>query len=242
MILKKYLELEVLVFILAGALVGYFMLAHQNTHQQTLIQAIQTSNQTPIQPPASQIVGTSPTITPLPTVTPTQNIVKPAKPSTKTPVVFTPAISTTSQISSDGSRKVTVDIVGNKDGNQTYEVLIDNGPIIYSQTLPSGSSISIPYNTWSPNNTYFFLQENSGNLTQIMVFDGSGKSFSNGNEFLDLTGIFAQRVTKYAFGQATGWASNNLIIIESKRSDGTQGPSYWFGVPGESVTYLSTQF
>jgi hypothetical protein len=33
-----------------------------------------------------------------------------------------------------------------------------------------------------------------------------------------------------------------LIIIESKNADGSNGTSYWFGVPGESVTPLATQF
>jgi len=240
MMLKKYLELEVLVFVLAGALVGYFLLSHHNLHQQTLIQAIQTSPEQP----ASQVIATNPTASPIPTVTPAaQPISKPVvKPTTKPTLIFTPAISTTSQISSDGTRKVSVDIVGNKDGNQTYEVLVDNGPVIYSKTLPMGESISIPYNTWSPGDTYFFLQENSGSQTQVMVFNGSGQPFSNGDEFLDLTGVFAQDVSASSFGQATGWASNNLIIIESKNADGSNGTSYWFGVPDESVTPLATQF
>jgi hypothetical protein len=237
MMLKKYLELEVLVFVLAGALVGYFLLSHHNSNQQTLIQAMQSSPEQP----APQVIATNPTTTPVPTVTPAavvQQISKPAKPT----LVFTPAISTTSQISPDGTRKVSIDIVGNQDGSKTYEVLVDNSPVIFSKTLPTGESISIPYNTWSPDNTYFFLQENSGNQTQIMVFNASGQPFTNGNEFLDLTGVFAQDVSASAFGQATGWASDNLIIIESKNADRSNGTSYWFGVPGESVTPLATQF
>ncbi len=244
--LKKYLELEVLVFVLAGALVGYFVLAHMNSHQQTLIQAMQSQKesleqQTP-QPPTSQEAAVV-IATPAPTVAPTvMDVLKPAKVTTKPTIVFTPAISTTSQTSPDGTRKVTIDTVGTKDGNTTYEVQIDDGPIVYSRTLPTGDSLIVPYNTWSPGDNYFFIQENSTDGTQVMVFNGSGKPLSNGNEFLDLTGVFAKDVSAAAFGSATGWAADNLIIIESKNADGTNGTSYWFGVPDQGVIPLATQF
>src|SRR5581483_9774178 len=108
-------------------------------------------------------------------------------------------------------------------------------------TLPTGDSLIVPYNTWSPGNNYFFIQENSNDGTQVMVFNGSGKPFTNGSEFLDLTGVFAKDVSTSAFGSATGWAADNLIIIESKNTTGANGTSYWFGVPDEGVIPLATQ-
>jgi hypothetical protein len=239
MVLKKYLELEVLVFILAGAAAGYFLLVHQTgVVKQTIVQSMQT------QPQSQTAIATNPTTTPVPTVTPIPTLKVQAVTVSPKPTVAAnnPTVATTSQISSDGTETVIVNTTQNKDGNQTYLVSVNNGPVIYSETLPAGSNITIPYNTWSPDNTYFFLQKNSQSQTQIMVFNGNGQPFSNGQAFLDLTGVFAQDAPNADFGEATGWAADNLIIILTKNADGSEGTSYWFGVPDESVTPLATQF
>lgn len=237
MALKKYLELEVLFFIIAGAMVGYFMLQQVNAHKQTLVQALQTQ---PV-----PLAATNPSTTPLPTPTliPTPTAV-PVLDKNATPTVsFTPTGTTTSQISSDGTRKVVLNTIANKDGSATYNVSTDNNTqVLFSKTLPAGSNISIPYNTWSPQNTYFFIQENDGSQTEIMVFNGNGETFANGDAFLDLTGVFAKDEPNVLFDQASGWASDNLIIILTKNTDGTESTSYWFGVPDESVTPLATEF
>jgi len=238
--LKKYLELEVVIFIFAGAAVGYFVLHQVNANKQTLVQALQTQ-------PAS-IIGTNPitpTMTPLPTPTliPAPTAVPVLDKNTTPTLAFTPTGTTIFQISSDGTRKVILNTITNKDGSTTYNVTTDNNShIIYSQTLPAGSSISIPYNTWSPDNTYFFIQENDGSQTKIMVFNGNGETFGNGQAFLDLTGVFSQDEPDATFTSATGWASDNLIIILTQNTDGSEGTSYWFGVPDESVTPLATEF
>ena len=233
--LKKYLELEVLFFVFVGAAVGYILLLHhQQTAAPTLIQGVQENV------PLSTLSNPSPTIPPLPTPTdaPTPTNVPSPKPS----IIFNPEVTSISQSSSDGTKTVTVSSSANTNGNQTYSVSINNGPVIFSKTLTAGNSLSIPYNTWSPDNTYFFLQENSGNQTQVMVFNGNGQPFANGGEYLDLTGVYNQDITSLAFSKATGWAADNLIIIETNNSSGNESTSYWFGVPGESLTPLSTLF
>jgi hypothetical protein len=238
--LRKYLELEVVVFIVAGAAVGYFVLHQVDANRQTLVQAIET------QP--APLFGTNPatptpTEPPTPTLRPTPTQVPVLDRDTTPTVAFTPTGATTFQTSSDGTRKVIVTSITNKDGTTTYNVTTDNNShVIYSQTLPEGSSITIPYNTWSVNNTYFFIQENLGGQTKIMVFNGGGETFGNGQAFLDLTGVFAQDAPNATFAAATGWASDNLIIIQTTQANGNEGTSYWFGVPDESVTPLATQF
>lgn len=234
--IKKYLELEVLFFIITGAAVGYFVLHQVNASKQTLVQALQTA--------PAPIVAANPTAAqPTPTLIPTPTAVPVLDKNTTPTVAFTPTGSTTSQISSDGTRTVVLNTITNKDSSTTYNVSTDNNTqVIFSKTLPSGSSISIPYNTWSPDNTYFFIQENDGTQTIIMVFNGNGQTFANGQSFLDLTGVFAQDEPDALFAAATGWASDNLIIILTKNPDGSESTSYWFGVPDESVTPLATEF
>ena len=239
MLLKKHLEFEAIIFILAGAAAGYFLLVHQTSVvKQTLVQSMQ------VQPQTQPVIAANPTATPIPTITPiptlkVQAVTVSPKPTTP---ANNPVVATTSQISSDGTKTVVVTTTQNKDGNQTYLVSVNNGPTIYSETLPAGSSITIPFNTWSVDNTYFFLQKNSESQTHIMVFNANGQPFANGQAYLDLTGVFAQDEPNAGFWEASGWAADNLIIILTKNSDGTEGTSYWFGVPDESVTPLATQF
>lgn len=240
MMQKKYLEIEAVFFILLGAAAGFIVLAiHTNTNYQAKTQNIQSL---PNNFQTVPIIAAHATETPAPTITPTPKPVITAKPSPVKIIAFNPTVSTTSQPSSDGTKKVVLQTSQNIDGNQTYEVSVDNGPIIFSKTLATGSSITIPFNTWSPNDQYFFLQENDGAQTHIMVFNATGTSFANGSAYLDLTGDFAKYAPNALFDQATGWADNNLIVILTKLSDGTEGTSYWYGVPYESITSLATKF
>jgi hypothetical protein len=162
---------------------------------------------------------------------------------TATPtVVFTPTTSSASQISSDGNKKVTVNATENEDGTKTYAVSTDDaGTAFFSKPLNVGETISIPFNAWSPDNRYFFIKENLTDGAHILVFRETGEPFANGESYLDLTDIYNNRVTGNTFGEATGWAAENLIIINTTR-DKNQGPSYWFEVPSKAVIQLGTKF
>ncbi|HVZ58906.1 MAG TPA: hypothetical protein VG935_04110, partial [Patescibacteria group bacterium] len=58
----------------------------------------------------------------------------------------------------------------------------------------------------------------------------------------NLEGIFAESKAASTYQVTTGWAADNLLIINTKNADGSQGPSYWLGVPDLSLTVLSTKF
>ena len=242
MLQKKTLEIEALFFILIGAAVGFIVLAiHTNTNYQAKAQSIQQPLQQNFQ--SAPIIAANPTLTIAPVSKPAPTETSKSNPSPTTKIVaFSPTVATTSQPSSDGTKKVVLKTTQNSEGNQTYEVSVNDGPVIFSKTLTAGASISIPFNTWSPNDLYFFLQENDGSQTHIMVFNADGSPFANGAAYLDLTGDFAKYAPSALFDQATGWAADNLIIITTKLADGSEGTSYWYGVPDESVTPLATKF
>lgn len=240
--LKKYWEFEAVLFVLLGAAAGFVVLTVHNS--QTNYQASAQSLQNTLQPNFQTFPLNAITPTPIITTRPTLLLAKVA-PTAKPTVAIaqTPAEqSSTSQISSDGTQSVNLAISQNQDGNQTYAISVNNGSTIFSKTLGAGNSISIPFNTWSPDNNYFFIQENDTNQTHVMVFNGSGQPFANGQAYLDLTGVFNNYGSSSAFDQASGWASENLIVILTKNSDGSEGTSYWFGVPDESITPLATMF
>lgn len=215
MVISKSLEIEGFILILIGAAVGSFFLF------QPKISPTQTNQ--PIQFPVNVAEVVEPTATPT--------------------IVFTPKTSVESQISSDGTKKVEMKITENKDSTRTYDVSTgDGGPVIFSKTLPQGSSLNIPFNTWDPQNNYFFIQEKNENGQIVRVFKDSGESFAEEEPFLDLTDVFGQKADITKFTEATGWGGYNLIVINTKLEDNTQGYSYWFEVPSKALIPLSTKF
>lgn len=160
---------------------------------------------------------------------------------------FIPKITASSQNSSDGNVNTHVESSLNRDGSQAVSIFATDGSdrnkkVIFNTTLQKEDQVVIPYNTWSPDNKYFFIRENTTGGPRVMVFRGDGEPFADGETFLDLTGVFAERNTDYKFDEATGWASETLIIINTTRQDNTKGPSFWFEVPSKAVIQLSTIF
>ena len=152
-----------------------------------------------------------------------------------------------SQISSDGTKKLNMKTTDNENNSKTYTFSTSDGSganeqIIFSKTLDFKRTMSIPYNTWSPDNKYFFIQEHGEEGDSVMVFNASGELFANQEKYLDLTGLFKQSGNKNNFSVATGWAAQNLVIFNTTTQENTKGPSFWFEVPSRAIIQLSTQF
>ena len=232
MFILKKLEIEAILFILVGAAVGFLLLIH--------------SRQANVQTLASNNVPNLPVIATIPTAEPPTPLPSPTPSPTPTPAPiapFIPTVANTTQISEDGTKNVTLRTIQNKNDTVTYDITTsDSNAFMFSKTLASGESISLPFNAWSPNNKYFFIQENTGTGTNIMVFNDNGDPFANSDTYLDLTGDFTKYAPSANFDQATGWAADNLIIITTKLVDGSEGTSYWYEVPSEGVIPLATKF
>jgi len=161
--------------------------------------------------------------------------------------VVSPKVAVSSQISPDGAKKVIMKVTENSDNTKTYDFSTadENGvneKYIFTKTLDSTANMTIPFNTWSPDNQYFFTQENTANGKNVFVFKGSGATFTDGETFLDVTDLFRKAATGNNFSQATGWASESLIVVNTIKPDSTKGPSYWFEVPSKVIVQLSTEF
>ena len=159
----------------------------------------------------------------------------------------TPQQDVFSQISPDGTKKVVMKIVHNKDDTKNYSFYTsdnsgDNEQFVFEKILDSSAYMAIPFNTWSSNNQYFFVAENAVSGKSIFAFQASGDPFSDTEKYFDVTEIFKSKETGNNFTEATGWASESLIIINTTKDDGTKGPSYWFEVPSKAVLILATEF
>ena len=156
-------------------------------------------------------------------------------------------VTVSSQISPDGTKEVVMKITQNPDNTETYNFsVVDVGSSIethiYTWILDPAKSMLIPFNTWSSDDQYFFVQQNTGSTKSVFVFKTDGSPFANGSNYLDVTDLFIKANTGNNFDEATGWASGTLIIINTVNTDGTKGPSYWFEVPSQAVIQLSTEF
>lgn len=160
----------------------------------------------------------------------------------------TPTVQTFSQMSPDGNKKVIMTVTQKTDlDNKTYTFTTTDSQStkqqeIYTTTLPNTESMSIPFNTWSPDDTYLFLQHTTKNGSEAFVFRGDGTPVTSTEKYLNATSLFAARNTNTIYKETTGWASETLLIINTVLSHGTQGPSYWFEVPSKAIIQLSTEF
>lgn len=153
----------------------------------------------------------------------------------------------TSQISSDGKKMVYLKGIQNSNGSTYYTISVTDGQgndeqVLFREAVAAGGNMTIPYNTWSPDDKYFFILEQTKNVIKVLVFKASGEAFSDDQFYLDATDVFANRKTGYTFDEATGWASNSLLLINTVTTDDTKGPSYWLEVPSRAVIRLSTEF
>ncbi|MDE2026798.1 MAG: hypothetical protein KGJ07_10015 [Patescibacteria group bacterium] len=159
-----------------------------------------------------------------------------------------PAPVTTSQISPDGTKKLSMTKSSNKDGNKTFAFTVTNTTTnettqVYTVAL-SDETMDIPYNAFSPDDRYLFLEYNSKNGTQawVMRSDGQPINATTNEQYYNVTSLFQQKMPHANYHITTGWASETLLIILTNNADGSEGTSYWFEVPSKAIIPLSTQF
>lgn len=152
-----------------------------------------------------------------------------------------------SQVSPDGTTKITMSAVTNRDLSKTYtfttsDSLDNNQKTIYTATLPSTDTMTIPFNTWSPDNRYIFLKHASSQKNETLVMRADGAVLPDGDQNDNVTDLFVARNTGETYQDTTGWASETLLIINTTNTDGSKGPSFWEEVPSKAIIELSTEF
>ena len=123
--------------------------------------------------------------------------------------------------------------VQDKTGSQTE---------IYSEVVPTGNNLSVPYNTFSPDDKYLFLKESTPSQTYYYVLATNGKPVTGSQNTLEISSLFYAKYTDFTITDVTGWGGINILVVNTNNKDGSQGPSFWFEVPGGGFTRLSTRF
>lgn len=212
----KSQTLEIFIFLCLAAAMG-FIFAFYNFNK---------SNQpTSIELP---VVNSFQYISPTPTVT----------------VAPKPQIS--SQISPDGEEKITLTVTKNNDLSKTYTFVTskadDTDPhTVYTATY-NNDSMSIPFNTWSPDNKYVFINLNKSENSDAIVMRADGDPITSTEATISAALTFKARNIPNLYEETTGWASDILLIVNTKKPDTGEKRSYWLEIPSKAIIPLSTQF
>lgn len=105
---------------------------------------------------------------------------------------------------------------------------------IFTKTASVGAILTIPLNTFSPDNKYVFLKETYGGKNSYFV--------PQGGEEVKFSDLFADKYEDYVITDVTGWGGVNLIVINTDKTEGGIGPSFWFDVTSNSFILLSNRF
>lgn len=111
---------------------------------------------------------------------------------------------------------------------------------LFSKKLPAGASMALPFNTWDPTDTYVFLEEITGGVSNYYVLRTNGKPFPDGELFIDVGAVWGAKKPGYTIRKATGWASGTLLIIYTSKDDGSRGPAFWFEIPSTAILQLAS--
>ncbi|MBI1863741.1 hypothetical protein HYS03_00830 [Candidatus Woesebacteria bacterium] len=123
-----------------------------------------------------------------------------------------------------------------KDVEKNEEILI------FTKELVSPDSISIPFNSFSPNNKYLFLKEQANTQTNYYVMSTNLTPFKNGEKYLSVSDFFTKKYDKLTLEDITGWADPNLLVLNTNTLEGKPSYSLWFEISSNSFIQLATRF
>ena len=113
---------------------------------------------------------------------------------------------------------------------------------IYTKTVPAGTTLSIPYNTFSPDNKFIFIKETGSSQTSYFALTTSGAPIAKDAQSFDISSLFRAKYSNYNITEVTGWGGMTLIVVNTDKIDGAAGPSFWFDVSSGSFIQLSRRF
>lgn len=143
--------------------------------------------------------------------------------------------------SGDGKAKLVGIVRGSTGGGISYTIKVISGGSereLFSRVVESGSAIDIPFNSWSPDNKQFFLEENDGQTVRYLVYREDGGKYGGEREYLNINEDWAKSKNDHVIDGVTGWEGNDLLRVTTNNGDGTNGPSFWFVVSSQKFLRL----
>lgn len=152
--------------------------------------------------------------------------------STQTPTLATTSTTTqpVTQNSPDGKKILTMKKASS--GNEITYTFSDADTVVFTRIVNQATTLSIPFNSWSPDDKYFFVKETTPNTTNYYVYPSE----------TNITDFFTQKLPNSKLVDVTGWASPTLLIVNTNKMDGGVSYSYWFDITSKSFIQLATRF
>ena len=150
-------------------------------------------------------------------------------------------------ISPDGKAILTVKRGREVNGiiTQTFYISTekDENPVKFFEKESSPESlISVPDNTFSPDNKYIFLKYDELGTIRYIVLRTDGEDIKKDGKTVEIVGLFNEKYQDFVITDVTGWGSYSLIVVNTDTLDGKTGPSWWFDLSNFSFIRLSSRF
>lgn len=156
-------------------------------------------------------------------------------------------ISTTSSIPSatnlDGSLELS-GLAEKKENEVNYSFYVVNTQsnmkkLLFETTTGLDRAFSIPRNSWSSDNKYFFIEKNTSEGQNYYVFKSDGSVFADEKEYLDVNEYWNKKGSSQTIKDVSGWAGPDLLMVYTSNADGTDGSKYWFVVSSRKFSQIS---
>ena len=147
----------------------------------------------------------------------------------------TPTARVMEQVSPDGRMMVSVNIKGEQAGIWVGDLML------MTKRLEPEEELLVPFNAWSPDNKYFFLERKIAGESEFWVMKATGEPFVEGGIYRVIAEPFTLAYPELTLVSVTGWASPTLLIINAK-SENEPKISFWYEVPSKQFIRLSSYF
>jgi hypothetical protein len=149
--------------------------------------------------------------------------------------------------SSDGTYTLTMKNSGDVGGtvHQTFSITSEDSQeqvVIYEKDSDSGSLLSVPANTFSPNHKFIFLTYKEVGINRYIVLRTDGEDIKKDSKTVEIVSQFSEQYPDYVITDVTGWGGYALLVVNTDTKDGETGPSWWFDTTSFSFIRLSTRF
>jgi hypothetical protein len=113
---------------------------------------------------------------------------------------------------------------------------------IFWQTMPVDSTLSIPFNSVSPDNKYLFLKQGGSDKTRYIVMTITGEPILFETQTIEFAEKFETDYPEFVITEVTGWGGIDLIVFNTDKAEGGVGPSFWYEIPTRSFIQLFDRF
>jgi hypothetical protein len=149
-------------------------------------------------------------------------------------------------VSPDGKYTLTMETKGGEgkvDQSFYISTLANNEKIkLKTDELLKDSLITIPYNTFSPDNEFIFLAQVVSGQPEYFVLRADGMEIKEGQYSVRIIEPFNEKYPDLNVTDVTGWGGLNLLVINSDNLDESVGPSFWFDLSNFGFIRLSHRF